>query len=336
MSDTMNTKCTECGSRDLEKNEVKGEIVCNDCGTVLDEYQIDYQHPSPQVGENAHNTATRNSRLGSVIDPREARRAGQSNLVNTAQRNYAKKNVRGSDILTEIKDLTNSDDIRNAANDLIVKTCFTKNPDYAGCGELPLHQMRYMVSNEGKDATYVISVCAVASIRVLSDMNKTGFHYFWQEDAEKLDLAVNDILKATKIITERIKRICQTKIGHNPNNGILYRRRRALDAFEEKLRQWIREHNIANAKPLLDWVTERLNALDDNGEGPMSDVSPNMLLAMITICGLEEFNCKMTKKGVAGIFSLTVGGVSAKLKQNQLGKTNKLFIKTFKRDSGVA
>ncbi|HJM19557.1 MAG TPA: hypothetical protein QF802_03790 [Candidatus Thalassarchaeaceae archaeon] len=68
----------------------------------------------------------------------------------------------------------------------------------------------------------------------------------------------------------------------------------------------------------------------------MSDVSPNMLLAMITICGLEEFNCKMTKKGVAGIFSLTVGGVSAKLKQNQLGKTNKLFIKTFKRDSGVA
>ena len=59
---------------------------------------------------------------------------------------------------------------------------------------------------------------------------------------------------------------------------------------------------------------------------------------MITICGLEEFKeCKMTKKAVADIFNLTIGGVNAKLKKKAPDTTTtKAFIKKFKRSSGVA
>ena len=340
MTDTSVTKCTECSSRDLDHDGAKGEVVCNECGTVLCEQEIDYQHPSTQVGENAHISSARNDSLGSrstrrtYIDPQEARNVGKGNLIRIDQRAHAKKNVRGHDILDEIKRLSNSDSITKAS-EFVVKYCFTKNPEYEGYGELPLNQMRFMISEEGKDAVYVISVCAVASMKVLSDLNITGF-YIWQDQAKELNLDANDIHVATKILTERIKRICRAT-NTNPYGSIKARRTRALYAFEERLRHWIRQQKVANAESLLEWVTERIQTLDGNGDGPMSDVSPNMLLAMITICGLEEIEgCKMTKKGIAEIFNLTVGGVNAKLNQKALGATIKLFIKTFKRDAGVA
>ena len=67
MTDTSVTKCTECSSRDLDHDGAKGEVVCNECGTVLCEQEIDYQHPSTQVGENAHISSARNDSLGSRI-----------------------------------------------------------------------------------------------------------------------------------------------------------------------------------------------------------------------------------------------------------------------------
>ena len=152
-----------------------------------------------------------------------------------------------------------------------------------------------------------------------------------------MSLEANDIMVATKIITERIKRIFRGT-NLNPYGSIQQRRSRALYAFEQKLRNWIRENKVAEAEALLEWVTERLYTLDNDGDGPLSDIRPNMLLAMITICGLEEFKeCKMTKKAVADIFNLTIGGVNAKLKKKAPDTTTtKAFIKKFKRSSGVA
>tara|TARA_R100000008_G_scaffold18473_1_gene9330 strand:+ start:20517 stop:21440 length:924 start_codon:yes stop_codon:yes gene_type:complete len=34
-------KCSECNSRDLERDEVRGELVCGDCGLVLDDKIVD-------------------------------------------------------------------------------------------------------------------------------------------------------------------------------------------------------------------------------------------------------------------------------------------------------
>ena len=34
-------KCDECGSRNLDRDETRGEIVCQDCGLVLEDKVID-------------------------------------------------------------------------------------------------------------------------------------------------------------------------------------------------------------------------------------------------------------------------------------------------------
>jgi transcription initiation factor TFIIB len=34
-------KCDECGSRNLKKDESRGEVVCEDCGLVLEDKVID-------------------------------------------------------------------------------------------------------------------------------------------------------------------------------------------------------------------------------------------------------------------------------------------------------
>ena len=65
-------KCSECGCRDMDEDEARGELVCNECGLVQEDKAIDINHPQGRVGEGAHNTALRNdvggNRLGSVSD----------------------------------------------------------------------------------------------------------------------------------------------------------------------------------------------------------------------------------------------------------------------------
>ena len=34
-------KCSDCGSRELTRDETRGEVVCEDCGLVLEDNVID-------------------------------------------------------------------------------------------------------------------------------------------------------------------------------------------------------------------------------------------------------------------------------------------------------
>ena len=36
------TKCSECGSRDLERDDTRGEVVCLMCGLVVEDNVIDH------------------------------------------------------------------------------------------------------------------------------------------------------------------------------------------------------------------------------------------------------------------------------------------------------
>ena len=54
MSYVRDGKCDECGSRNLTKDEYRGEIVCEDCGNVKDDYENSVPSSftkSPQPGD---------------------------------------------------------------------------------------------------------------------------------------------------------------------------------------------------------------------------------------------------------------------------------------------
>ena len=48
-------KCNECGSRNLNRDETRGEVVCEDCGLVLEDNVIDqgaeWRVFSPEQGD---------------------------------------------------------------------------------------------------------------------------------------------------------------------------------------------------------------------------------------------------------------------------------------------
>jgi len=340
MSENNMTKCTVCNSRDLEHDEGRGEVVCNDCGTVLDDCQIDTGHPSGQVGENAHMSAQRNDSVGgkttrrTYFDRHEARKTGHGNIIRPDQRAHSQRNVRAHDILREIRRITGSEDVSQAAIP-VLKKCFTKAGEGDGYGKLPLNQMRFI---GGKEPIYIIRVSAIATMRVLSEMDKIPYQY-WQQDADRLRLNRNDVNEAARKIRSRLIKLFRADVSSiDPRDGMRNSRRNAIDAFEQKLREYIRQHKIQHAEKLLKWFTERINVLDSNGEGPMAQEKPRMLLAMITICGIELFDeVKMTKKSIAeDIYNLTVGGVNSRLKGDQLGITKKQFIKKWNANANTA
>jgi hypothetical protein len=334
------TKCTECDGRDLEHDESRGEVVCNDCGTVLDANQIDTGHPSGQVGENAHMTATRNDSVGgrttrrTHFNRREARNNGLGNIIIPDQRAHAQRNVRANDILDEIRRITGSNDVARAAIP-ILKKCYTKEGEGDGHGKLPLNQMRFI---EGKDATYIIRVSALATIKIISELGLIPYQY-WQQDADRLGLKRNHIVKAYRLNRTRLVNLFRDQVPSiDPRAGMRNLRRNTIEAFEQKLRDYIRQHKIQHAEKLLKWFTERTHVLDSDGEGPMAQEKARMLLAMITICGVELFDeVKMTKKSIAeDIFNLTVGGVNSRLKGEQHGMSKKQFIKKWNANANIA
>ena len=48
-------KCSDCGSRSLSRDETRGEVVCDDCGLVLEDNVIDqgaeWRVFSPEQGD---------------------------------------------------------------------------------------------------------------------------------------------------------------------------------------------------------------------------------------------------------------------------------------------
>jgi hypothetical protein len=346
MSENNMTKCTECSGRDLDHDESRGEVVCNDCGTVLDDYQIDTGHPSGQVGENAHMSAQRNDNVGGKttrrthFDKKEARKNGLGNIIRPDQRAHSRRNVRANDILDEIKNISGSNDVARAAIP-ILKKCYTKEGEGDGHGKLPLNQMRFIGSKDkdkDKDATYIIRVSAIATMRILSDLGWIPYQY-WQKDADELDLSRNDVTEAVKIIKRRLVNLFRDQVSSiDPKDGMKNSRRNAIEAFEQKMREYIRQHKIQHAEKLLKWFTKRIHVLDSDGDGPMAQEKAQMLLAMIAVCGVELFDeVKMTKKSIAeDIFNLTVGGVNSRLNGEQHGMTKKQFIKKWNTDANTA
>ncbi len=348
MAENNMIKCTVCDSRDLDHDEARGEVVCNDCGTVLDTNQIDTGHPSGQVGENAHMSAQRNDSVGAKTTrrthfcKREARKTGHGNIIRVDQRAHSQRNVRANEILDEIKIISGSNDVARAAAPILRK-CYTKEGEGDGHGKLPLNQMRFVGSkgkdkDKDKDATYVIRVSAIATMKILSEHGKIPYQY-WHQDADRLGIDRNDVTETTRIIKSRLVKLFGDHVSSiNPKDGMRNLRRNTIEAFEQKLREYTREHNIAHAEKLLKWFTERINVLDSDGEGPMAQEKPRMLLAMITICGVELFDeVKMTKKSIAkDIFNLTVGGVNSRLKGEHYGLTKKQFIKKFNGKGNTA
>ena len=57
----MTKKCEECGSYDLKADGIRGEVVCNDCGLVVEDQASATQNDNAGAmwGENASNTPTK-------------------------------------------------------------------------------------------------------------------------------------------------------------------------------------------------------------------------------------------------------------------------------------
>ncbi len=319
-------KCSECSSRDIDHDTEAGEVVCNACGTVLMENQIDNGHASGMVGENAHMSATRNELLGGKssrktrFDPAEAKKNGfTQNKIRLEQRAHAKRNERGHGILDRIQEITGSEASQIASAE-IVSGCFTKKKEGVG-GELPLNQMRFL---GGKDKNYVIDVCSVATLKVLSDLGKIDF-CDWANIAKSLGLKLQHINRASTLILERMKRlfsINETKF--DPRHGKKKGLEEDLDFFEKKLAAYIRDNNIERGPELLDWIHERIRTLNNRGDGPLGGVSPRILVAMIAFVGKEKFDVKgLKKKVIAGdICGLTPGGVKSRLGKIAIGNKN--------------
>ena len=126
-------------------------------------------------------------------------------------------------------------------------------------------------------------------MRVVSELGSIPYQY-WQQDADRLGLERKDVTEAARLIKTRLVNLFRDHASTiDPRVGMRNLRRNTIEAFEQKLRDYIRQHNIQHAEKLLEWFTERVRVLDSDGEGPMAQEKPRMLLAMVTICGVELF-----------------------------------------------
>ncbi len=371
MNGTNDAKCGECGSREMRVDDGLGEVVCRDCGLVAQENMIDELHESGRFGEGAHNTPlgndSRSSKRGmkrTTTDWGQKKNGCEKNRKLLRQLGRVEK-FTGQDsrrmrdeIREKIMTITGSRDVATAAEPYL-KYCFDKELEGDGYGPLPLNQTRFMKKsgddeceatppegvgeNDGdenskrieKDSAYVITACAIAIIRVLAARNNIPYR-FWKEDAVRLGIEPSDINKLTKMIKVRMKTLFWAKkCPIDPKDGLFDGRQNALYAYEMRLVESLRNDDIEKRQAFIKWMRERIDTLDNSGEGPMGTENPDTLLAMVTIVGIDKFGIRgVSKKSVATeIFLLSVGAVNARLNhQVSPGRTLRELIERWSPD----
>jgi len=76
---SSNNKCTNCGSLELDTDPARGDVVCTNCGTVLEHSAIVSE---VQFEENAHGGSSALGQFVSSDSKGGARGFGQSKCLN--------------------------------------------------------------------------------------------------------------------------------------------------------------------------------------------------------------------------------------------------------------
>ena len=105
------TKCTECQSRDIHRDETKGEIYCRDCGLVLaDEMLEESSHGRTRSGdylaERTHEANKVSYTLGSVIGTRNVDGSFDRSRMGRRLRHWDKRTKISSEQKNELRGIT--------------------------------------------------------------------------------------------------------------------------------------------------------------------------------------------------------------------------------------
>lgn len=317
-------KCTECNSRNLDRDDRRGQVVCKDCGLVTEENQIDFNDRNHTLGENTHCSPTRRRVVGrdrsnrTRMDKKDGRTRKDAAYWREMLRANEKTNLRANDIVREMEVWGFGGVYIDAALQALL-ICFTNEFD-KGSVKLPrpYNRMRDMKSTDGKDDIYVIRLSMVSTLMALSDFCLVPF-FIWKGVAESLGLERNDCIKHKR----HIKRFLQAMYLAHDNIVTSYKavpllrlRTQALDAWFEHLRDRLDNLDIERREALLNGVNSRLQKLGEPriDHGDDHNPQPDMLTAVVTVIVAEELGIDISKAEVAGIFFFTTGGLNGPLR----------------------
>ena len=318
-------KCPECNGRKLDRDTRRGQVVCETCGLVIEENQVDWNDRNHTLGEGSHCSPSRRRVVGhdrtnrTRIDKKDGRYRRDAAYWREMLRANEKTNLRANDIVREMEAWGFGAVYIDAALEALL-ICFT-NEFHKGIVKLPrpYHQMRDMKSADGKDDVYVIRLSMVSTLMALSDFCLVPF-FIWKGVAEDLGLERNDCMKHKR----RIKRFLQAMYLAHDNIVTRYKavpllrlRRQALDAWFEHLRDRLRILGIERREVLLKGVNNRLQMLGEPriDHGDDHNPQPDMLTAVVTAIVAEKLGIDISRADVACIFFYTTGGLNGPLRR---------------------
>lgn len=316
-------KCPECNSRKLDRDSRKGQVVCETCGLVIEENQIDWNDRNHTLGENSHCSKTRKRHVGrdkrsrTGIDKKDIRAPRDVNYWYGMLRANEKTNLRANDILREMEALGFGDVYIDAAIEALL-LCFTNEVNKGKVNlKRPYNQMRDMMSTDGKDDIYVVRVSVLSTFMALSDFCLVPY-FIWKGMADCLGIERNDCSTQKR----RIKRFLQAmKLAHNEiatpyTIPQLRLRTQALDAWFVHLRAMLGNLEVERRDELLRAINERLQNLGEPSlDGDLFGENPDMLTAVVTHVVVEELGIDICKDDIAGIFYFSAGGMNAPLRR---------------------
>ena len=317
-------KCTECNSRNIDRDTRRGQVVCESCGLVIEENQVDWNDRNHTLGEDSHCSPTRRRVVGrdrrnrTRMDKKDGRNRKDATYWREMLRANEKTNLRANDIVREMEVWGFGSVYIDAAIEALF-ICFTSEFGKGSVGlPRPYHQMRDMVSTDGKDDIYVIRLSMVSTLMALSDFCLVPF-FIWKGVAESLGLDRNDCLKHKR----HIKRFLQAMYLAHDNIVTSYKavpmlrlRTQALGAWFEHLRARLSNLDIEHREVLLKEVNNRMQKLGEPriDHGDDHNPRPDMLTAVVTVIVAEELGIGISKAKVAGIFFFTTGGLNGPLR----------------------
>ena len=322
----MMNRCNECGAT-LHEDEERGEIVCNDCGLVLDQTILDPFSGPMLHGDASHSEIARSTRLGddsmegTTFNPNDCRGRdrGNWNRLNRHQ-NRARRSRRvfADDVMDHIQSMGIGRNVVTAARTIVEATLLAQEDEKEASvelGRLPLNEIRFMKRSrlEKEQTAAMAAVMTAAAMAMIPHCRPSTLRRGWNISTREC----SELAKRMK------KRVCRMRrmgrVSFIPPQRPSSIRRDMISEGLDGVRRTLSD-DCGLSKGQTSRVIERTKALLDRLGEPESDSATSnervdMLIATIVKEVCIEMGIRGLNQTIASALGLSAGGVSQRHKR---------------------
>lgn len=318
----MKERCNECNG-EVSEDTKTGEILCKDCGLVMNDSVLEQDGGNMLHGDNAQSEMVKNSRIkdteleGTTFTPKDVKCGTTRGLWRRLSKHQTRgrrgRKVFADDVIEQVKALGLGRDVEIAVKIVVKATLIAQKDEdelHKELGKLPLNEIRIVKEAQRTDRERVAAIAAVmtaANFNMIVACRLTPFISRW--GIKRPDCT--EMAKRMKARIVRMRTLGRVNISACMRPST--RRKANLDEAMKKMRCGLIQNSSLNEIQVKGVISGCVKVLKHLGEPECDSATPNERADMLVASVAKEVAKMLGLTGIntciANSLELSTGGV---------------------------